>query len=268
MKHTKHITFVLLGLFLLTQVIGLGVIQSFGAPTETGEVSWDTLPYELERPVWDEETSFIPLIGMVIGVTLVVLLIIMLHWSWVWNIWFFLSVLLCTAITLTTVMTANLAAFVGALLGYSKVWGKHFWQKNLPELFMYGGLAAVFVPVISLNSIIIFLIVISLYDIVAVNKTKHMVHIAESKLLQQAFPGLFLTYGKKQAVLGGGDMGLPLLFTGIMLKTFGGIAWIVPLLTTGALAILLIKSEKNRFYPAMPVLTIGCLVSYILVLLL
>ena len=37
---------------------------------------------------------------------------------------------------------------------------------------------------------------------------------------------------------------------------------VIPLFTSIALLLLLIKSQKDKFYPAMPFLTAGCLVGY------
>src|SRR3989339_699906 len=51
--------------------------------------------------------------------------------------------------------------------------------QNLSEIFIYGGLAAVFVPMINLFAAFMLLIVISIYDFIAVYKTKHMVKLAK-----------------------------------------------------------------------------------------
>ena len=76
---------------------------------------------------------------------------------------------------------------------------------------------------------------------------------------------------RKIAILGGGDMGFPLIFAGVVLQKLllvnpGGIAFlkalIVPLAASLALFFLLISSKKDRFYPAMPFLTAGCFIGY------
>jgi len=75
----------------------------------------------------------------------------------------------------------------------------------------------------------------------------------------------------KTAILGGGDIGFPLIFAGVILKglVLTNPLWvsflkivIVTLFTSLALLWLLVKSEKNKFYPAMPFLTAGCLAGY------
>ncbi len=72
-----------------------------------------------------------------------------------------------------------------------------------------------------------------------------------------------IPYGKnKEAILGGGDIGFPLIFTGVAMKTLGGKALVIPVFVSLALLLLLVKSEKKKFYPAMPILTLGCFIGY------
>ena len=82
--------------------------------------------------------------------------------------------------------------------------------------------------------------------------------------------------GIKTAILGGGDIAFPLLFAGAVMKsqiltnTFF-IAFsktlIIPLFTSIALLLLFIKGREDRFYPALPFISAGCLVGYIVLLL-
>jgi hypothetical protein len=67
----------------------------------------------------------------------------------------------------------------------------------------------------------------------------------------------------KTAILGGGDVGFPLLFAGVMMKEIGLLkAMIIPVFVTAALLMLLFTGKKDRFYPAMPYLSLGCLAGY------
>ena len=69
-----------------------------------------------------------------------------------------------------------------------------------------------------------------------------------------------------EAMLGGGDIGFPLLFSGVILKTLGlNQALIVSLCSALALLFLFIIAEKKKFYPAMPILSLGCLIGYLVV---
>ena len=70
-------------------------------------------------------------------------------------------------------------------------------------------------------------------------------------------------YGKKKAaILGGGDIGFPLLFTVVIYKSLGLSALVIPLFVALALFLLLVKGKKDRYYPAMPYLSAGCIAGY------
>ncbi len=64
------------------------------------------------------------------------------------------------------------------------------------------------------------------------------------------------------AILGGGDIVFPIITSGVMLKTLGlGSALFVALGATLGLGYLFLKSEKKKFYPAMPYITTGILLG-------
>ena len=42
-------------------------------------------------------------------------------------------------------------------------------------------------------------------------------------------------------------------------------ALIIPVFASAALSYLLIKGQQNKFYPAMPVLSLGCFIGYFVV---
>ena len=81
----------------------------------------------------------------------------------------------------------------------------------------------------------------------------------------------------KNAILGGGDVAFPLIFSGVAMENFilKGLSPIIAfqqslvivLFTTIAVFGLFTFAKKNKFYPAMPFITIGCLVGYAITLL-
>jgi presenilin-like A22 family membrane protease len=82
----------------------------------------------------------------------------------------------------------------------------------------------------------------------------------------------------KTAILGGGDIAFPLIFEGVVMEkllTQGlskSVAFmqtsIIVLTTAIALFLLFAYAKKDKFYPAMPFVTAGCLVGWAIVLLL
>ena len=272
MKHTIKIIAILVTLFLLTQYIGLYIVSSYTKKTtqvidgkEITKLKWESLPYEIERPELNQETSFLSMIIAIFFVTFLILMVMKFNLELIWKIWFFLSVFLCLIIAFSAFMIEQLSFILASLLSYAKIFKRNIITQNISELFIYGGLAAVFVPIINMKGAIIFLIIISIYDFIAVFKTKHMIHMAKNQVKMKIFPGLMIPSAKKKiAVLGGGDLGLPLLFTGVALKTIGIKSLIIPIFSAISLYYLMMLGKKNKFYPAMPFLTVGCFIGYLI----
>ncbi|MGB9748411.1 MAG: presenilin family intramembrane aspartyl protease [Candidatus Woesearchaeota archaeon] len=315
MKHNLKITALVILFFLLSQAIGLGVLMKYvdyKKTKETGQISWKDLPYEIERPKVQESTSFIYIFAAIIIGTILLLGLIRTRVKFFWKLWFFLAVMSCLAISFSAFIPAGIAFLLATMLAFWKIIKPNFYVHNLTELFIYGGIAAVFVPVMNVFSASLLLIIISIYDFIAVYKIKHMVTLAKFQSSENVFAGLYMPYSKKEsklitslkrrhgledksfetrkekenenrksnlkartrndfeiAILGGGDIALPLIFTGVILKTYGLLSsFTIILFSTLALTYLLFKSEKKKFYPAMPFITTGCFIGYISILLL
>ena len=259
MKHSVKITAILVSLFLLAQLIGLFIVDSYLV---------EELPYDIQRPEFEEETSFIPIFVIIIIATIIAMILARFRAESLWKIWFFLAVVFTLAIAFSSVLPEIIALILSLLLAILKVFRRNLIVHNFTELFIYGGLAAIFVPILSILSISILLVLISLYDIYAVWKSKHMVKLAKFQAKMKLFAGIFIPYEKKTAILGGGDIGFPLLFAGVILDKIGLLSSIIVILfSTLALLLLLIYSKKGRFYPAMPFISAGCFLGYLVVLL-
>lgn len=255
MKHNLRIISILILLFLLSQYIGLFI---------TSKTAYKELPYEIERPDLDEKTSYIQMFLIILILTAVILIISYFKLLKLWILWFFLSVWFILLISFSAFMNNNLALVLAFILAILKI-RKNIFFHNLTEVFIYGGIAAVFVPLFNMFTISMLLILISIYDIIAVWKTKHMIKLAKFQVESKIFAGLLIPYGKKAAILGGGDMAFPLLFSGVALRYFGYLSFLIPLITALALFLLLYKGKKNKFYPAMPFLSFGCFISLLLI---
>lgn len=280
MKHDLNITLILIFLFLSSHVIGLFIIKNY-LPQEK------SLPLGIEKPQFNEKTSYIPIIISLLLATLLALLLIKLSALRLWKLWFFLSVFLTLAVAFTAFIPEIVALVLALIFSLLKIFKPNILIHNFTELFVYGGLAAIFVPVLSLWSITILLLIVSIYDMIAVWKTKHMISMAKFQAKSKIFAGLFVPYSPKaeiplqvnkkikskkiyrEAILGGGDIAFPLLFSGVILKTLGFLpALILSLSAAVALLILFLLAEKKKFYPAMPFISIGCFIGYFLIKLL
>jgi presenilin-like A22 family membrane protease len=257
MKHTLKVTIILVSLFLLAQIIGLLVTGNY--------LKQERLPYDIERPEIEEKTAPISIFIIILVATGIALFLIKIGAFKIWKAWFFIGVLFTLLIAFGAFVNEIIALILAAVLAIIKIFKPNVIIHNFTELFIYAGLAGIFVPILNLLAISILLLVISIYDMIAVWKTKHMVKLAKFQSKVKLFAGLAVPYGKdKLAVLGGGDIGFPLLFAGVVLKTTNMLnALIVVLFVCLALFGLFIYSKKNRFYPAMPFLTIGCGLGYL-----
>ena len=289
MKHTLKVTILLVLIFLLAQVIGLAVTNKYidhEATAETGNVTWTALPYNISRPMVEETSSFIYILAAILLGTLIVFLIMKFGKVIWWKIWFFLAISITLVVAFKSFMPEVIAAILAVVLAGYKIFKPNIFVQNITELFIYGGLAAIFVPIINLFSVLMLLFLISIYDMIAVWKSKHMISLAKFQTKAKVFAGLLLPYEMpkkipkgipvkktriKTAILGGGDIGFPLIFAGVVMKglMLTNPIWlgflktlIITVFTSIALLILLTASKKDRFYPAMPFLTAGCLVGY------
>ena len=303
MKHTIKITVALVLFFFIAQVIGLLVINHYidhAKTIETQAVVYRPLPYNIERPeIKNESYSFIYIsIAILIGTGLALLLIKFRKLN-LWRFWFFITILVTLSLAFAAFMNSVLAAILALIISAWKLYKPNLIIQNLSELFIYGGLASIFVPIINLFAAFMLLVVISVYDLIAVFKTKHMIRLAKFQSKSKVFAGFFIPYKKIKmheikpieskkprkitpepeksfAVLGGGDIGFTLIFAGVVMKglmlketVLGGFlkTLIIPLFVSIALLVLLLKARPNKFYPAMPILTLGCFIGYLVVLL-
>ncbi len=204
---------------------------------------------------------------------------------------------LTISVTLAVFIDRTISLILAGILAYFKIMKSGPVLHNITELLMYAGIAFLFIPLFeTLWVSVVLLLAISIYDMYAVWKSKHMIRLAKFTSEANLFAGLAIPYKatqkkkqattrkqavpmkdtkttskrtrQKQAILGGGDIVFPLLFAGSILNILimDGMGTslallytsIVPITTTIALTLLFYKGKKDRFYPAMPFLTAGC----------
>lgn len=322
MKHTWKVTLYLVLLFLVSQVVGLyvtshhlpGLVVGDNGVTEVVNATAE-LAFGTERP---ETSSGYETLGFILGAilfgTILLLILIKFRQKKVWKAWFFLAVTMCVTFTVGTFINHNIAFAIGLLMAFFKVVRPNIWVHNVSEVLIYGAMGAIFVPMeyMTLWVGFVLLFLISLYDMYAVWKSKHMVKLAKFQTESKVFAGLMFNYAKTKdgkdikikglsskkkldvpdapnsktkkvkveshtAILGGGDIAFPLLFSGVVLKglmvTYNfwiafGMTLIISFTAAGSLLYLFYIAEKGKFYPAMPFVTAGCLAGYGIVYLL
>jgi presenilin-like A22 family membrane protease len=178
-----------------------------------------------------------------------------------------------------------MALIIALPLAFIKIYRREFIVHNLTELFIYPGIAAVFVPILNVSTTIAFLILISVYDMWAVWHSGIMQKMAKYQIDKlNIFSGFFIPYLSKKAktkikkmkkselkkkkikvniaILGGGDVIFPIIAAGVMLKTLGFMSALLVIAgATLGVSYLFFFSEKKKFYPAMPFITVGIFIG-------
>ena len=304
MKHNVKVTVIILVMFLLTQFIGIYVVDYYSSVKVVQgkiiEVEAPDLPFGLETPDLKETGEFNQafvsiLFAFIIAISLL-LLLSRFNAAFFLKLWFFVVVVISLGISfnvflfklnsfnflLLTIPISWLIALVLALvLSFVKIYGKDLFVHNFTELFVYPGIAAIFVPILNIYTISLLLILISVYDIWAVWHSGIMQKMAKFQIQKlKIFSGFFVPYVSKKvrlrlkkmkkselkkkkisvnvAILGGGDVVFPIIAAGVMLKTLGLFSAIFVIIGAAlGLSYLLFFSEKKKFYPAMPYISAG-----------
>jgi len=295
MKHNLKITIIILIMFILTQFIGIFVVNHYLSEE-------NKLPYGLEPPEIEKQADYSIFFGAIIIAFIIAILLFLFltkfKIQFFLKLWFFVVVVVALSISFFSA-TRNfdklifgiplIAAVVALSLAIIKIYKRNFLVHNFTELLIYPGIAAVFVPLLNIYTVVGLLVLISIYDMWAVWHTGIMQKMAKYQINKlKIFSGFFVPYISKQvrtkikkwkktlkktelkkkkikiniAILGGGDIVFPIITAGVMLKTLGLVSAILVILgATFGLAYLFFFSEKKKFYPAMPFITGGIIVG-------
>jgi len=302
MKHNLKITAIILIMFVITQFIGIYVVDHYLSEE-------NNLPFGLEPPEVEKQSDYSIFFGFIIMAFIIAIFLFFFLTKFkiavILKIWFFVVVVIALSITIFS-LTRNFDKFIFGIpliailvalpLAIIKIFRRNFLVHNFTELLVYPGIAAVFVPLLNIYTVIGLLVLISIYDMWAVWKSGIMQKMAKYQIDKlKIFSGFFVPYISKQtrrkikgwkktlkktelkkkkikiniAILGGGDVIFPIITAGVMLKTLGLVPAIFVILgATLGLAYLFFFSEKKKFYPAMPFITggilVGILISYLL----
>lgn len=298
MKHSLRITLIILCLFLATQLIGLAVLNDYRPEvivftfngTDLNQTVHN-LPYGLEPPAQEPSYSLISFIIAFVIALVIMVAIMKSNLVIIMRVWFALVIIIALAVSLFALLPDHplkkgSALLLAGILSAWRFWKGNKYIHNVTELLIYPGIAALLVPLLSIPTIFALLLLMSLYDIWAVWHSGFMQTLAKYQMQEvKIFSGLVIPYmikgtqallqkarktGKmpkglkiQVAILGGGDLIFPLLCAGTVFFAKGLIPalWIIAG-STLALAYLLLISQKGKFYPALPYLTVGCILGY------
>jgi len=290
MKHNLKILTILLLMFIIAQFIGLFVGFHY---------SQNPLPYGMQTPeIQNPDEYYSSLPSIIFSFILAIMLLFLLSrikTEFILKTWFFIVTIIALGISIL-IFTNQLffekfffgipilATTISIIFSYLKIFQRNFIFHNLTELLIYPGIATVFIPLLNIWTLVLILILISIYDIWAVWHSGIMQKMAKFQIQKLGiFAGFFVPYLNKNlrtkvkkmskkdlkkgikvniAILGGGDVVFPIIASGVVLRTFGSIPALGVIIgATCGLLYLFLFSEKKKFYPAMPYITAGILLG-------
>lgn len=311
-KHNLKINLILVLFFLLSQLFGVFLIgydmeRSIDPITKKTVINFSETSIG-ERPEIEGYGTVIFLgVGILIG-TLLILFLATIKKPIIWKVWYFIAIWMTITITTGVFFKHWSIFFVSFLIALLKVFKQNFYIHNITEIFVYSGIAFMLVPLFDLMWVFVMLILISIYDAIAVWQSKHMIKLAMFQKDSKVFAGLNVSYGdhrkvkkdknrnkeikskkinnnadkmsrvvktkSKNAILGGGDIAFPLIFTGVCLVYFFNngfskmlsylIVFPIIFFSTLSVFLLLYFGKPNKFYPAMPFISFGCVFGFML----
>ncbi len=268
MKHNWTVTLMLVTLFVLSQVAGLWLLNrestvSIDPKTNMTAVMFNDTAVGARPETTGSGSLIYILIAIAIGTGLV-LLIVKFGRTNLWRSWFFLAVWMALGVSIGALIKFHLwfnydvAMLLALILTVWKIFKPNIFVHNITEVLMYAGIGLIIVPLFDVMWAVILLLIISVYDMYAVWKSKHMVKMAEFQTQSKVFAGLMIPYkmdskskkveifasvdknirnsnssevkrigapkiraGKTSptnAILGGGDIAFPLIFIGSVMN--------------------------------------------------
>lgn len=264
--------------FLLANFLGIVAAMQL---ISTGNVQ--------ETPLASEEPkSSLNLFLGILAVTAVMLILYKINARFLIKLWYFLAIFITNVFFFSTFGNLSVSILSSVILLALFIGLKNWAIQNIVKIFSFSGAGAFLGSAFGFLPSLILLALISAYDAIAVNFTKHMTSLAKKTLKEDVFMGLVFPrngFGKKGELdlrnmkeseglggknigikaIGGGDIVIPMIFSIAVMKEFGIIASILALFgASTALIILMKKSRGSKFYPGMPFLSIGLSSGFLL----
>jgi len=285
-------------MFLLTQFIGLYVVSQYLPEKQTvynnqtnqtqviqNYSEQNKIPYGMQPEENAKPNLFSVLISFAFAIGLI-LIIMKYKWKLLIRIFFFFVITIALAIALNALLknysiySVYISLAIALILSSLKMFRGGFILHNITEFLIYPGIAPMFVILFTPITMIVMLIIISIYDMWAVWHSGIMQKMAKFQIEEVGiFGGFFIPYLTKKvknqiakfkkskskkkvkvsiAMLGGGDIIFPIITAGVFLRDtniYASLAVILGALV--GLIFLLSISKRKKFYPAMPFITAG-----------
>ncbi len=194
MKHNKIITLTIIFFFILTQLLGIIVLEKVKTQNNTQNNFYN---FEDIQTSFDWNIIIAIMLGLTIGFLLMKIIIKTKQKNlWIILYYYITYTLLYTTINVFINKTSSIIITLTLLLIKNLKKTPQI-IKNFIEILFYPAFALLFSPILTPISGIIVLILISFYDMYMVWKSKEMIKLAEFQL-NTKFTGILIEYEDKE----------------------------------------------------------------------
>jgi presenilin-like A22 family membrane protease len=270
----KQVLIWFISISLITQLLGLYIGSQYIPLIKSGEIA--PIVEQPESPF----SSIIIFVYVLLGTGLV-LLIVRFRKSLIRVLEAF-SIFFSSWIAFDVIFPFGIFAAI-ALTSW-KIFKPSILSKNLAVIFSVAGAGAFIGASLGILPVLIFVLILSIYDFVSVFITKHMVYMAKAIIETQSAFTVSVPYKFKKPVtfkvggkrikkgfhvfqLGAGDILIPLMFAVSVLSRYTILHSIFTIL--GSLAALggllyFVTKKPGKALPALPMISTGMLVGFII----
>jgi presenilin-like A22 family membrane protease len=277
----KNVASFFVAIFLLTQLLGLYIGSQYIGLIKTGQA----------QPIFENpektENSFLLLVYIFIGTSIIILAI--KYWKFLIRIIEAVAVFSASAIAFIFLIPVEIfylpiGFFLALVLTAWKMLRPTVLNQNLSLILSVAGAGAIIGASLGILPSLIFILLLSIYDFVAVFVTKHMVYIAKEIVktptaFTLAFPYKFkkpvqFVVGEKKVKkkfhvfqLGGGDLAIPLIFSVSILSSFSLSQALLSIIGSAVALYLLISfsaKKPGRALPALPFICAGAVAGFLI----
>ena len=162
-------------------------------------------------------------------------------------------------------LEVGIALLLAAGITIARIFKKNILTQNIAILLSIIGVGALLGASLGFLPALILLGLLTIYDIIAVFKTKHMVTMAKEITKQKLAFTLAIPTKKHLFQLGGGDLAMPLVFSVAVLREFGlttALATVAGSMVVLVMFFAWLAKKPGKAYPALPPVTIGAILGW------
>ncbi|MFH1224601.1 MAG: presenilin family intramembrane aspartyl protease [Candidatus Diapherotrites archaeon] len=254
----------LIALFLITQALGLWTANTLIKEEVRATIAPGKGPEEVENSAW--------LFGYILGFTAILLVAI----KYLRERLLYILLKAFESLAIFGTSTLVFASFFNNLLvvlpaaglvALRNIYSKNLMLRNVTSVLATAGAGALLGVSLGILPVLVFLILLALYDFIAVFKTKHMVTLAKAVTKKNLSFTYAMPTPEHTFELGTGDMVMPLMFA-VSVMAAGKNAMAFPLFLVGPVLILLASltgllwtidycsRKEGRVLPALPPQTV------------